>query len=1356
MNTARTGRNWKGLIEVTINLVSTKRIDWARPEGCPSGFDTDYVVVGNSDGGGMALEVAVASWSKAEPPTREALTRLHTIRLNKRAQPVVLVVETPQGALVFGPNTASAPMGPLSADQVQRVVQAALDEPTALAARARLAGLVQALDSTSMPGVKNSGLFANHELRVGVPQRADWADACARSRTLLPLKGQQLIEKLGFKAGRAGAHALLLTGGGPRAEAIAVMLNEREAFDADSPRFAVSPVAYGLRMAEQSDVPWLIMLRGTQLRLYPARIEFGVGRKGLAETFFELDLPQLTDSTSGYLDLIFSATALGKDGTAYEILRSSTQYAVALGERLRDKVYEDIIPELAVAVAEALVEQGYEMDADGLDLAYQLTLRVFFRMLFQVYAEDRKLLPYGENEKYDRNAIKTLAKDLAENPEQEFDEDSTSLWDDLAQVWRVIDSGDTSWGVPAYNGGLFSSDKELHEHGHILKDIRISNTVMGPVLQALLLDEADDGELGQVDFRSLSVREFGTIYEGLLESSLGLAEVDLTLDDKGTWIPAKKKDDVYAYAGQVYFHNTSGQRKGTGSYFTPSFVVEHLLERSLDPALDAHLEKVAALLAKGDQAGAGELFFDFKVADLAMGSGHFLTAAIDHIEQRMAAFLAEDGHLVPGVTAELQKLEQAAIAALGPDAPEPERSSLLRRQIARRCVYGLDINPIAVELARVSIWIHTFVRGLPMSSLDHNLVCANSLTGIGNVEEALDVLVPGRKGKWTLFDQPIEDALQGAKTVLIDAALLAEATKEESRSASRAARRALHEAQQARLLFDAAVLTRIGRADLVAGNDPATIARMAAQPHVQEEIEYLQPAHMPALFPEVFLRPQPGFDVLVGNPPWKQMMVDELDFWNRFSGGLHALGEDERARRLDAMRRAHPERLLLYKRETEAQGTLRQVILSGPYPGLGTGGRAPDLYPPFAWRNLELCRLQGCVGVVLPRTILSGSVNREWRRAALEASQISVTTLHNRRRWVFDITEQQSVVLLTLQKTTVAPKTVSVAGPFDDLGKFMIRPMEFGDIEIEAIVRSSDELSFPALSSADDVQVFKQMRRSPRLDEARFLGDFRLTTEFNATSDKKAFSGASEKDGWPVLGGKGFDIWQPHLDNVFAWSNPKKVEHALRSKLKNQIRLKSSEFYEYCSDIEVANIQLPCQRPRIAFRDMARGKDARTFIACLLPANVVLTNKAPYVLRRLGTEADEAYLLGIMCSVVFDWFAKRYVELGVSLHIARMLPIPTPDSTGVLRARLIHNSGRLAACDERFALWAKSVGVAIGSMEGERDTVLAENDALVAHLYGLSREQVEHIFRTFHQGWDFAPRLTKVLEHFDKIAESGR
>lgn len=161
---------------MSVLLNGKSKIAWVRPDGCPAGFETFEVVVGNSDTGGMALEIAIAKWSKNEPPTREALTRLHTLRTNKRATPVVLIIEFDSGGtLVFGPNTASAPVGPLPIEQTQRVVQAALDEPTVIAARNRLAGLVQSIDSTSMPGSRTldclrimSFVLVSHSVQIGV------------------------------------------------------------------------------------------------------------------------------------------------------------------------------------------------------------------------------------------------------------------------------------------------------------------------------------------------------------------------------------------------------------------------------------------------------------------------------------------------------------------------------------------------------------------------------------------------------------------------------------------------------------------------------------------------------------------------------------------------------------------------------------------------------------------------------------------------------------------------------------------------------------------------------------------------------------------------------------------------------------------------------------------------------------------------------------------------------------------------------------------------------------------------------------------------------------------------------------
>jgi hypothetical protein len=1338
-----------------MDLRAERKIDWAAPPGCPKGFELRQVYAGRAEVGGTPIEVAVAKWAGPDRLTREAMAKLHALRVNKRAASVVLAVEVDNGTVItFGPNAAAAPLDPLALEQAQRLFQAVLDEPTALMARARLAALSQAIDSTTIPGVKNSGLFANHELRVGVPQREDWRASCIASAPLLAERGPPLITKLGYTASRAGAHALVLTGKGPRPQAIAVMLDEREAFDTESPRFSISPVAYGLTMAEREGVPWLIMARGSQLRLYPARVDLGVGRKGLAETFFEVDLPYLTVENAGYLTLLFSADALADGGTTFQIMAASAQYAVALGERLRDKVYEEIIPDLSLAVAERMIDLGYEMDAEGLDLAYQITLRIFFRLLFQVYAEDRKLLPFKENDKYTRNALKTVAQDMVDHPDEEFDPESATLWDDLAQVWRVIDTGDKAWGVPAYNGGLFASDPDLNPHGALIAKLRITNEVMGPVLRALLLDDGDDGESGPIDFRSLSVREFGTIYEGLLESSLGLAEVDLTLDDKGTWLPAKKKsDEIYAEAGQVYFHNTSGQRKGTGSYFTPSFVVEHLLERSLDPALDGHLERVAELIKKGDQAGAADLFFDFKVADLAMGSGHFLTAAIDHIEAKMAAFLAEDGNQIPGVAKELTLLFQAAKDAIGPDAPEPEPSSLLRRQIARRCVYGLDINPIAVELARVSIWIHTFVRGLPMSSLDHNLVCANSLTGIGSVEEALDVLVPGRRGAATLFDAPIEEALESARTVLVDVANLPELSRKETQAASKAVQKARKEAETAKLLFDAAVLTRIGREGLVAMTDVNAIVKAAAAPEAQQAIAPLQPAHMPVLFPEVFLRENGGFDVLVGNPPWEEVMVEEPKFWLRVAPGLLGLNAAELKKRVAELRRKRADLVPMLEAEVEGAAALRKVLLAGPFPGLGTGD--VDLYRVFAWRNWQLSRPGGRVGAVFPRSLLNAAGNAKWRETVLLESRLGVVSLINNREWVFaGVHPQYSIVLVDARKTSAESGEVALCGPFHDRESFNKGRGVHGTISAELLKAAAAGMSLPQLPDAESVEVFAQLRRSPRFDDASHPWEFRPVAEFHATNDRAVFdAGGKAARRWPVYGGSSFNTWDPDAGEPYAWADPAAVRAALQEKRQRQIKLKSSAFYGMSEDWARSEKTLPCTQPRVAFRDVTNATNTRTCIAALVPGSTVLTNKAPYLLKVSGTSRDEAFLLGVLSSIPLDWYARRYVELGMNFHIFNGLPIPRP-TENALSTRVIELSGRLAARDERFSEWASAVGVSVGSVKTpEQQTDMeAELDALVSHLYGLTRDQVVHIFATFHRGWDYKPRLDAVLEHFDRIA----
>lgn len=198
------------------------------------------------------------------------------------------------------------------------------------------------------------------------------------------------------------------------------------------------------------------------------------------------------------------------------------------------------------------------------------------------------------------------------------------------------------------------------------------------------------------------------------------------------------------------------------------------------------------------------------------------------------------------------------------------------------------------------------------------------------------------------------------------------------------------------------------------------------------------------------------------------------------------------------------------------------------------------------------------------------------------------------------------------------------------------------------------------------------------------------------------------------------------------------------------MRLARSAFHGLAAQVADDRSTLPFHRPRIAFRDIARATDSRTCIAALVPPETILTNKAPYLFRRDGDASAEAFLLGVLSSIPLDWYARRYVELGMNLHIFNGLPVPAYDHESARCARVVEVSARLAAVDAPFGDWAAEVGVPVGSVTSSvmKDDLIAELDALVALLYRLTEEQVTHVFSTFHRGWDYQTRLAAVLAHF--------
>jgi len=1234
-----------------LSDASRDEIDWARQPGYPVALQPQFVQFGNGPEG---FEVAFArTVVPTTDPKADEVRALWKARWNRRAAPVALVVAHQDAtgdwkASVCGTKDDPAVVAGLPLDQVDRIVTATLGSPDAATADRTFHRLLVGQKDSLVAGLTNVGLFASHELRTGVPNRPDYAAARQTAEPLLRTRGQDLIRGLGYTMTPHGSTANILSADGAN-RAVAVFLDEHEVFDRAAHRFnATSPVAQGMAIAAAQNLPWLLITRGTQIRLYPTSPDVGVGRKGQAETYTEVDLALLASADAAYLHLIFSASALAENGTADQILAASADHAAALGARLRTRVYEDVVPALAVAVAN---EMGATTDED-LNEAYHRTLTILFRLLFVAYAEDRGLLPYQRNPRYTRKALKTLAREFTDASDLTFDEHATDRWEDLLAVWRAVDDGNTEWGVPAYNGGLFAADKS-HPIGHAIAAMTLTNAEIGPALRALLVDTDDDDTLGPVDFRSLSVREFGTIYEGLLESSLSVAATDLVVDPKTkVYLPAKPTQRPEVGHGQVYFHNASGARKSTGSYFTKKFAVEHLLDTALEPALTRHLADVERFVATGDDAAAAAKFFDFRVVDLAMGSGHFLVAAVDRIERRFSAYLST--HPMPVVTQEMNRLADAAAHTLGTNSPdvEIEASALLRRQIARRCLYGLDLNLMAVELARLGLWIHTFVPGLPMSSLDHGLIVGNSLTGVASSEHVLSLLDPDAAADApSLFSHAMQMSLEAACDRLRRVALTAEATKQEVREAAAEYGNARKESAVAKALFDAALAVRLGLVSHVPLDEDGAVA-LADRHDVRPVLDTLQPAHLPVTFPEVFLRERPGFDVILGNPPWDKIRHEATQFWQVRDPGLNALPAAKRQDRIEELRTERTIEAAEERAEIALRLRLQQTAKTG-YTLLGPGHY--DFAKLFMERFLTMLRDGGTMGVVMPQPVLLLSGWAPLRSALLARGDLLAVEARNTGGWLFeDVDGRVTVALLSL--STVADSSnpmVTIIPGATSMERFLAAkksaPMTMTLQEVDAL---TDTRVVPWFNSPGDTDVFNQMRHRPSLSSGKAWVTGRSDSsrwDFSGSGRHAAHAATTRTNpnAWRVLMTRHVDAYSLTDDPTQRWlNNPSGLATAMPRRGLVQ---------------KDGTLVLTDQHPVITYRFPSRNDDSRTIIAAALPFYGALfsTGYCHGIVHPDQTPLrDILALLGYLNTIAADWWARRFVDRHVGARIINDLRLP--------------------------------------------------------------------------------------------------
>ncbi len=537
------------------------------------------------------------------------------------------------------------------------------------------------------------------------------------------------------------------------------------------------PVAQIIHYIAVTRRRWGILTNGRLWRLYAAEGDLVEG------ACLEVDLCALLDARDveafRYFATLFCVDAFvpGADGHSLldRALDGSRAQAVAVGDRLRTQVFAAV-----PLVAEGLLGDD-RRTPEALSAGFDNALVLLYRLLFCLHAEDRGLLPV-DNVHYAAYSLRTqrtaLARDRAAG--RVFSSRSDDKFNDLRALFRIVDRGDPALGVNEYNGGLFSPAAHPWLHGRTVPDDLMS------VALDLLYRVGDE----QVDYRDLSVRHLGTIFEQLLAYQLAEGP--------------ERRLRLEAAVG----------RKRTGAFFTPEHIVDDIVERTLAPLFDQCSRRAA-------RAGARALdeLLDLHVLDPAMGSGHFLVGAAAYLARRIANDPSYNGDLT---LAELQGL------------------------VAERCLYGVDINPMAVEVARLALWLSTVRDDRPLRFLG-NLHVGNSL-----VSAELRALLDGGTD---LFAAELAARAQGMLDQVAKLARTYALTGDQA-----------HEKE--RLAGELDALRDPLLADCDAAVDPPVGAGAG------------RPFHWELEFPSRFLdehgrlRGDAGFDAVIGNPPY--VRIQEL------------------------------------------------------------------------------------------------------------------------------------------------------------------------------------------------------------------------------------------------------------------------------------------------------------------------------------------------------------------------------------------------------------------------------------------------------------------------------------------------
>ncbi len=877
--------------------------------------------------------------------------------------------------------------------------------------------------------------------------------------------------------------------------------------------------------------------------------------------------------------------------------------------------------------------------------------------------------------------------------------------------------------ITALGGGLFGAGATP-----LLDRLKWGDRAVAILLDRLIWITGSGQERMRVHYGSLDVEDLGSVYEALLEQEPHIATEPMIRLRRGkieTVVPAGG-GSADIQVGRFFLRAGIG-RKATGSYYTPHEFVHFLVRETLTP-------RIAALSPPDDPRPAALL--RLKIVDPAAGSGHFLVEACRQLGEALLTACVQCDER--GLHDRIESLPDYdnTLAAYLPSRGfcEARARAICRRLVAVHCLYGCDRNDLAVELAKLSLWLESHAEGLPLTFLDHRLVVGDALTGPFFASLATLPVTGG----------PLDPLLAQGVIDRLDAALQAARRLAEVLDASIGRDLDdLRSKQDVKQRLEAVLqpVTRLAQAwaaAAMAGERDSDDVWIGLARHVAgtgrwpDKLAPRQAALLNAgrdavpwdlVFPDVF---PAGFSVVLGNPPWDVVLPSTKDFLSAYDPAVLEAQTSAERRLREATLLAQPEiaaGFTQYRAGFERTKRAAQRLYRHQRAEHTAGSL--DLYRLFAERALQLASADGAIGLLVPSAFHANEGSTGIRQAYLQDTDIRWCLSFENRRRVFDIDSRFKFDLIVASKP-------GPTGPFrcgfyleritdvDDQDKIMTFDMDF-------LNRSGGARLTPLeLRGGLDLTIAQRFFDAPdRLGDWCRTRGIRFGCDLHMTHDAGCFLSPGRGE-LIVHEGKTFHQYTD------AWDT--KPRYAASSATVPPTVAEAARYY------------------RLAFRDIARSNDERTMIAFIAPpgcafGHTATVEKSPWA----RANADALALCALFNAFSFDWLVRQKAATHLSLYILDALPVPSFDA--MQQRFLAHAALRLSGIHDGYdALAREQVG---RKEKAIRSTSLrAAIDAVVADAYGLDRAQYRHVLGSFSHRSD-ADGPGRCLDAYDQLRSAG-